>query len=83
MLGKADADTIMHILNHIDSVFGFIFFHGTVTVNKEEIEALIEERNKARKEKNFTKADSIRDELYSKGIIVQDTREGTRWLIKS
>jgi cysteinyl-tRNA synthetase len=83
MLGKADADTIMHTLNHIDTVFGFIFFHGAVTVNKEEIEALIEERNKARKEKNFTQADSIRDELYSKGIIVQDTREGTRWLIKS
>ena len=44
-----------------------------------DIEALIEERQKARKEKNFKRADEIRDELLEKGIILKDTREGVQW----
>ena len=44
-----------------------------------DIEALIEERNAARKEKNFARADEIRDELLNKGIILEDTREGVKW----
>ena len=45
----------------------------------EEIEALIEERQAARKAKNFARADEIRDELLKKGIILKDTREGVQW----
>lgn len=45
----------------------------------EDIEALIRERQDARKEKNFARADQIRDELLSKGIILEDTREGVKW----
>ena len=45
----------------------------------EEIEQLIEERNQARKDKNFGRADEIRDELLEKGIILKDTREGVKW----
>ena len=45
----------------------------------EEIERLIEERQAARKAKNFARADEIRDELLSKGIILKDTREGVQW----
>ena len=44
-----------------------------------DIEALIAERQTARKEKNFARADEIRDELLSKGIILEDTREGVKW----
>ena len=44
-----------------------------------DIEALIAERQAARKEKNFARADEIRDELLSKGIILEDTREGVKW----
>jgi cysteinyl-tRNA synthetase len=44
-----------------------------------EIEALIEERTKAKKEKNFARADEIRDELLAKGIELKDTREGVQW----
>lgn len=44
-----------------------------------EIEQLIVDRQNARKEKNFAKADEIRDELLSKGIILEDTREGVKW----
>ena len=40
------------------------------------IEAKIEERKAAKKEKNFARADEIRDELLAKGIVIKDTREG-------
>jgi cysteinyl-tRNA synthetase len=82
-VSTSDAAYIVDILRKADTVFGFIFFPEISTINKQEIEALIEERNKARKEKNFAKADSIRKELLEKGIIIQDTKEGTRWIVKS
>lgn len=57
---------------------------GLVVEKKEEmldseIEALIEERQAARKEKKFKRADEIRDELLLKGIVLEDTREGVKW----
>ncbi|MEK4496489.1 cysteine--tRNA ligase [Ureibacillus sp. FSL W8-0352] len=45
----------------------------------EEIEKLIEERNIARKNRDFKRADEIRDQLLSMNIILEDTRQGTRW----
>ncbi len=44
-----------------------------------EIENLIEERQAARKARDFARADAIRDELLEKGIILKDTREGVQW----
>ncbi len=44
-----------------------------------EIEALIRERQEARKAKNFTRADEIRDILLGRGILLEDTREGVKW----
>ena len=44
-----------------------------------DIEALIEERQAARKAKNFARADEIRDMLAEQGIILEDTREGVKW----
>lgn len=57
---------------------------GIETVKEEEIlpdeiERLIEERQVARKNKDFTKSDQIRDSLLEKGIILEDTREGVKW----
>ncbi len=48
----------------------------------EEIETLVKEREKARKEKNFTLADKIRDELKKLGIILKDTKTETFWYIE-
>lgn len=48
---------------------------------KEYILAKIEERKAAKKEKDFAKADAIRDELAAKGIQIKDTKEGTVWEI--
>jgi cysteinyl-tRNA synthetase len=44
-----------------------------------DIEALIQERQAARKAKNFARADEIRNELLEKGIVLEDTREGVKW----
>lgn len=44
-----------------------------------DIEALIQERQEARKAKNFARADEIRDTLLAQGIILEDTREGVKW----
>ena len=57
---------------------------GLIVEKKQEmldsdIEALIEERQAARKAKNFQRADEIRNELLDKGIILEDTREGVKW----
>ena len=57
---------------------------GIIVEKKEEvldaeIEALIEERQAARKAKDFARADAIRDELLAKGIILEETREGVKW----
>jgi len=57
---------------------------GLIVDKKEEmldadIEALIAERQAARKAKNFARADEIRDELLAKGIVLEDTREGVKW----
>lgn len=45
----------------------------------QDIEALIEERQAARKARDFARADEIRTELLEKGIILEDTREGVKW----
>ena len=45
----------------------------------EEIEQLIEERTQARKNRDFARSDEIRDLLKEKGILLDDTPQGTRW----
>lgn len=71
-------DSLYARLQTLTDVLGII-------VEKEEemldadIEAMIEKRQAARKERNFALADQIRDELLAKGIILEDTREGVKW----
>ncbi len=57
------------------------FFKDGIDVNY--IEQKIEERNRARKERDFKKADAIRDELLKMGVILEDTAGTTKWKIKS
>ncbi len=57
---------------------------GLIVEKKEElleadIEKLIQERQAARKAKNFARADEIRDQLQQRGILLEDTREGVKW----
>lgn len=48
----------------------------------EKIEAMVKERSEAKKNKDYAKADQIRDELLQMGVTVKDTREGSKWEIK-
>ncbi len=48
----------------------------------EKIEGLIEDRNQARAEKNWARADECRDELTQMGVVLEDTPQGTEWKIK-
>ena len=75
---KAFINTVKEKIVSLADILGLI-------VEKEEeildsdIEKLIEERQAARKEKNFARADEIRNLLLEKGIVLKDTREGVKW----
>lgn len=67
-----------------DKIVGLSDILGLIVNKKEEVldeevEKLIEERQAARKAKDFAKADEIRDKLADMGIILKDTREGVQW----
>lgn len=58
------------------------FLTQGVSLNKEEIEAMIARRAEARKRRDWATADAIRDELLKAGIILEDTPTGTTWRVK-
>ena len=75
---KAFVQALLNELNRLCDVCGIITEQKEVILDS-EIEELIEKRQAARKAKDFATADAIRDELLSKGIILEDTREGVKW----
>lgn len=71
------AEKVLSVLKTLTDILGLI-----VVKEKEsdaEIDALIEERQAARKAKNFARADEIRDELKARGIVLEDTKDGVKW----
>ena len=62
-----------------DAVLGIFPKDDADTGSDTEIDALIEERKAARENKNFARADEIRDELTARGIVLEDTPHGTVW----
>ena len=75
---KEYLDTLYDILFKLTDVLGIIIDKKEEMLDA-DIEAMIEKRQAARKERNFALADQIRDELLAKGIILEDTREGVKW----
>lgn len=65
-------------LNELTGVLGLDISEDKGLLD-DDIQALIEERNAARKEKNFARADEIRDSLKAQGIILEDTKDGVKW----
>lgn len=85
---KSDLDNSQkrYLVRRFDEVLSLnLIDNNENTIDSETIEYIekqIELRNNAKKEKNFTLADNIRNELLSKGIVLLDTREGTKYEIK-
>ncbi|MDI3481099.1 MAG: cysteinyl-tRNA synthetase [Tepidanaerobacteraceae bacterium] len=75
---RAIAKTAESMLE-LGRVLGFFHKFGKAELLDEEIQRKIEERQKARRERNFALADRIRDELKAEGIILEDTPTGVRW----
>ncbi|MFP7288655.1 cysteine--tRNA ligase [Shouchella clausii] len=82
----SEAQTSKKVLNafwelftEFGEVLGVSFTQQGEELLDAEIEALIEERNVARKERNFARADEIRDLLKEKNIVLEDTPQGVRW----
>jgi cysteinyl-tRNA synthetase len=57
------------------------FKRGGDTIDAPRIEALLEERRTARGQRNFARADAIRDELTAMGVAIEDSAQGTRWSV--
>ena len=76
-MNGGDARLAGRLVRELDGVFGVLGERQELV--DEEILAKIEERQAARKRRNFAEADRIRDELLSLGIQLEDTREGVRW----
>ena len=76
-----DITAAMKIFDELTGILGIVYNEKTEEADGDaaEIEALIEERTNARKEKNWAKADEIRNKLTEMGIVLEDTPQGVKW----
>jgi cysteinyl-tRNA synthetase len=77
-ISPTDRDAVLDAIAKFDSVLG-IFGPEESELLDADIEALIEERQCARRDRSFDRSDEIRDLLAEKGIILEDTKDGVRW----
>lgn len=75
---EAVLKAILKTFDIISDVLGIVVAEEKGLLD-EEIEALLEERIQARKNRDFARSDEIRDQLAAMNIILEDTRQGTRW----
>ena len=75
---KALVEGAIAMFDELAGVLGLVYNRKTDTLDS-EVEALIEARTNARKEKNWAEADRIRDQLKEMGIVLEDTAQGVKW----
>ena len=75
---KETVKAALDLFNELTEVLGLVYVRDEELLD-DEIEALIEKRTEARKNKDFALADKIRDELKEKGIILEDSAAGVKW----
>ena len=76
---KALVEYAIKIFDELMDVLGLLYNLKASSSLDDEIEALIQQRNDARKNKNWAEADRIRDELKAQGIVLEDTPQGVKW----
>lgn len=75
---KALIEGAIAMFDELTGVLGLVYNRKTETLDS-DVEALIEARTNARKEKNWAEADRIRDQLKEMGIVLEDTAQGVKW----
>lgn len=75
---KALVEGTIAMFDELTGVLGLVYNRKTETLDS-DVEALIEARTNARKEKNWAEADRIRDQLKEMGIVLEDTAQGVKW----
>ena len=78
-VSKVVAEYAISAFDELTDVLGLVYNRDKKGSLDDEIEALIEQRNAARKAKNWAEADRIRDELKAQGIVLEDTAQGVKW----
>ena len=76
---KTLVEYAIKVFDELMNVLGLLYNRNTEKSLDDEIEALIQARNDARKAKNWAEADRIRDELKAQGIVLEDTPQGVKW----
>jgi cysteinyl-tRNA synthetase len=76
-LTQADADAALFLFRTWDEVLGVIPFHREEEI-PQRLHQLLEERNRARREKNWRRSDELRDEILASGYLIEDTPTGAR-----
>ena len=75
---KGTVDAAIKVFDELADVLGLVYNRKKEDLDS-EIEALIEQRTQARKDRNWAESDRIRDELKAKGIVLEDTAQGVKW----
>jgi cysteinyl-tRNA synthetase len=79
MISKAEATDIGRLMMRVDEVLGVIGKVEAEEALPQDIDALVQKREEARKAKNWKEADAIRAQLKEMGIVLEDTAQGVRW----
>ena len=83
--GSVGAEDQREVLAALDRIDGVLHVFGDAEPHRleDEVQKLIDDRQRARHRRDFKRADEIRDELALRGIVLEDTKDGVRWKRKS
>ena len=76
--GASEGDATSELFQRFDIVLN-IFSEDSAEILDQEIQALIDARQEARRRRDFGRADELRDDLLGRGIVLEDTKDGVRW----
>jgi cysteinyl-tRNA synthetase len=74
-----DRRRIFEFFGYVDERLAIVPSMEDLVQGDEEIESLVAQRNEARRNRDFALSDRIRQQLLDRGVLIEDTREGTRW----